>query len=140
MPFLSNTLVLMLGKSLANACARVPRYVGVHTLGGRLARSRDSASPLPTAAPMRRPSAAAFSPRASATPTPTLDKRGALGLALVLRSGILYDCAQKISATARARYCTSSSTAPPPAPASLRAFALIIALNSMSQTPFLSVR
>src|ERR1700676_3306736 len=109
MPFLSNTLVLMLGKSLANACARVPRYVGVHTLGGRLARSRDSASPLPTAAPMRRPSAAAFSPRASATPTPTLDKRGALGLALVLRSGILYDCAQKISATARARYCTSSS-------------------------------
>src|ERR1700730_2780739 len=109
MPFSSNTLVLMLGKALANACARVPRYVGVHTLGGRLARSRDSASPLLTAAPMRRPSAAAFSPRASATATLTLDKRGGLGLAVVFRSGILYNCALKISATARARYCTSRS-------------------------------
>src|SRR5258707_15296804 len=84
-------------------------YLGVHRLGGRLARSRDSASPLPTAAPMRRPSAAAFSPRASATATLTLDKRGALGLALVFRSGILYNCAQKISATARAWNCTSRS-------------------------------
>src|SRR5450631_4611517 len=99
----------MLGNSLPNACARVPRYVGVHTLGGRLARSRDSASPLPIAAPMRRPRAAAVEPRASADATLTLDKRGALGLALVFRSGILYSCAQKTSATMRARYCTSRS-------------------------------
>src|ERR1700693_869233 len=103
MPFSSNTLVLMLGKSLANACARVPRYVGVHTLGGRLARSRDSASPLPSAAPMRRPAVADFKARASATATWTDDSRGALGLAPVFRSGILYICAQKISATKRAR-------------------------------------
>src|SRR3984957_3359657 len=104
MAFSSSTLVLMLGKSLAKLCARVPRYVGVHTLGGRFARSRDSASPLPTAAPMRKPSAADFMPRASATATLTLVKRGAFGLAVVFRSGILYNCAQKISATARARY------------------------------------
>ena len=45
---------------MASVCARVPRYVGVQILGGRLARSRDRVVPLPTAAPMRSPSAAAF--------------------------------------------------------------------------------
>src|SRR5271167_1125745 len=103
MPARSKTLDLMLGNSLLKASARVPRYVGVHTFGGRLAKSRDKVSPLPIAAPTLKPSAAAFAARASAAATLTLDKRGALGLALVFKSLILYSCAENTSATMRAR-------------------------------------
>src|ERR1039458_5574991 len=89
MPRSSKSLAVMLGHCLANACVRLPRYVGVHTLGGRFARSRASEMPLPTAAPISRPSAAALESCAFSVATLTLARRGDLGLVLVFRSGIL---------------------------------------------------
>ncbi len=58
-------------------------------LGGRFAKSRDTAVPLPIAAPILRPMAVGFTARAFSAATLTLESLGGFGFAPDFRSGIL---------------------------------------------------
>ena len=100
----SSTLVLMRGHSFGErqrALAEIGRRADVRRQVREVAGER--AEPPPMAAPILRPAVMAFAERALSAATLRLASLRRLRLGAVFKSGILYVCAEKTSATARAR-------------------------------------